>query len=59
MTSSRWADMLTDLCLEVIDELPDVFDKEWPRVDEEDPVHHHNNETVPVQGKEKALNAER
>ena len=58
MTSSHWT-CSTDLGLKVIDELSDVFDEKRPRVDEEDPIHHHNNETVPVKGEENTFNAER
>ena len=35
------------LALEVINESSKMLDQEGPRVDEEDPIHHHNDQTIP------------
>ena len=35
------------LALEFVNESSEVFDKKWPQVNEEDPVHHNHNEAVP------------
>ena len=36
------------LVLQIVNESPEMLDQKRPRVDEEDPVHHHHNQGVPV-----------